>query len=167
MPTTGKRIDPYLTCRFHVEIQGIEHAAFTECSGLTIETEVLDIEEGGRNDYVHKLPGRTKVSNVTLKWGFSDSNELWDWYRKVVQGTIDRKNISIVHYDLKGNEVRRWSFNDAYPVKWIGPDFKAGDNATTIDTLELAHRGMDLSGGQVERAKQGAGALASEQIGNI
>ena len=145
MPQTGQRIDPFLTSRFHVEIQGIEQAAFTECSGLEIETEVLEYQEGGLNQYVHKLPGRSKVSNVTLKWGITDSNELWNWYRDVLQGKIERKNTSIVLYDLKGNEVMRWTFNDAYPVKWSGPAFKADENAITIESLELAHEGMSLS----------------------
>lgn len=145
MPRTGERVDPYLTSKFHVEIQGIEQAAFRECSGLQVETEVFEYEEGGLNEYVHRLPGRTKVSNVTLKQGVTDSRELWDWYRDVVQGKIERKNFSVVQYDLKGNEVMRWTFVDAYPVKWSGPGFKADENAITIETLELAHRGMDLS----------------------
>ena len=144
MARTGERVDPFLTSKFHVEIQGIEHAAFRECSGLQVETEVLEYEEGGLNEYVHRLPGRTKVSNVTLKWGITDSRELWDWYRDVVQGKVERKNFSIVQYDLMGNEVMRWTFVDACPVKWTGPAFKADENAVTIEALELAHRGMDL-----------------------
>ncbi len=145
MARIGERGDPYLTSNFYVEIQGIEQASFSECSGLSIETEVFEYQEGGLNEYVHKLPGRSKVSNVTLKRGITESTELWDWYRDVVQGKIKRKNVSIVQYDLEGNEVMRWAFIGAYPVKWSGPAFKAGDNAITIETLELAHRGMDLS----------------------
>jgi phage tail-like protein len=145
MARIGERGDPYLTSHFYVEIQGIEQASFAECSGLSIETEVFEYQEGGLNEYVHRLPGRSKVSNVTLKRGITESTELWDWYRDVVQGKIERKNLSIVQYDLEGNEVMRWAFIDAYPVKWSGPSFKADANAITIETLELAHRGMDLS----------------------
>ncbi len=145
MARIGEHTDPYLTSKFYIEIQGIEQASFAECSGLAVETEVFEYQEGGLNEYVHKLPGRSKVSNVTLKRGITDSNELWDWYRDVVQGKIERKNVSIVLYDLEGNEVMRWAFIDAYPVKWSGPAFKADANAITIETLELAHRGMNLS----------------------
>ena len=145
MTRLGEHTDPYLTSKFYIEIQGIEQASFAECSGLAVETEVFEYQEGGLNEYVHKLPGRSKVSNVTLKRGITDSNELWDWYRDVVQGKIERKNVSIVLYDLEGNEVMRWAFIDAYPVKWSGPAFKADANAISIETLELAHRGMDLS----------------------
>jgi phage tail-like protein len=145
MARIGERGDPYLTSHFYVEIQGIEQASFAECSGLSVETEVFEYQEGGLNEYVHKLPGRSKVSNVTLKRGITESTELWDWYRDVVQGKVERKNVSIVLYDLEGEEVMRWAFIDAYPVKWSGPGFKADANAITIETLELAHRGMDLS----------------------
>jgi len=141
----GKKVDPYLTSKFSVQIGDIEEASFAECSGLEVETEVFEYQEGGVHEYVHKLPGRSKVSNITLKWGITDSREIWDWYRNVVQGTIERKNVSVVIYDLKQKEVMRWSFRNAYPVKWTGPAFKADENAITIETLELAHEGMILN----------------------
>ena len=48
-----------------------------------------------------------------------------------------------VWYDAAGKEViMRWDFVEAYPVKWVGPQFQASGNAVAIETLELAHRGM-------------------------
>jgi phage tail-like protein len=38
----------------------------------------------------------------------------------------------------------RWTFEQAYPVKWSGPQFKADDNAVAVETLELAHEGMKI-----------------------
>lgn len=145
MTRIGERGDPYLTSKFWIEIQGIDQASFAECSAPQVETEVMEYQEGGLNEYVHKLPGRSKVSNVTLKRGITESPELWDWYRDVLQGKVERKNVSIVVYDLEGEEVLRWTFIDAYPVKWTGPTFNADANAVCVETLELAHRGMALS----------------------
>src|SRR6478672_6668664 len=71
-------------------------AIFTEVSGLEVEITVDPYEEGGVNDHVHKLPGRAKVSDITLKNGITTSNELWDWLKQVLQGSYKRKNISIV-----------------------------------------------------------------------
>ncbi|MCD4809203.1 MAG: phage tail protein, partial [Methanosarcinales archaeon] len=67
MSPTGKRSDPYSAYRFKVEIEGIIAAGFTDVSGLTIETEVETIKEGGVNNYEYKLPKFTKYSNITLK----------------------------------------------------------------------------------------------------
>jgi phage tail-like protein len=44
--------------------------------------------------------------------------------------------------DFEGKEKWHWTFEDAYPVKWVGPDFKAKDNAAAVETLELVHKGI-------------------------
>src|SRR4030043_438250 len=77
---TAQRVDPFPTFKFHVEVGDITEAAFTECFGLEMATDVFEYQEGGANEFVHKFPGRTKVSNVTLKRGFATSNELYEWY---------------------------------------------------------------------------------------
>ena len=145
MPGTGQRVDPLATLRFHVEITGIEEAAFSECSGLQAETEIFPYEEGGLNSTVHQLPGRSKFSNVTLKRGITNSNELWDWYHNVITGAVERKNVSIILYSCDYNEVMRWNLIDAFPVKWVGPNFVSSDNDVAVETLELAHEGIEVS----------------------
>ena len=72
--------DPYLVHRFAIEVEGVLLAGFGELSGLQAQTEVFEYKEGGLNTYTHKLPTRTSYGNITLKWGATDSNDLWDWY---------------------------------------------------------------------------------------
>jgi phage tail-like protein len=137
--------DSYTTSRFYVMIDGTAQAVFTEVSGLQIETEVQEYAEGGNNGFVHRLPGRTRVGNITLKRGLTGSNELFKWYMQIASGQkIDRRNISLVMYDVAGVELLRWNFLMAYPVKWIGPQFEATGNAAAIETLELAHAGLQM-----------------------
>lgn len=141
--TPGKRKeDPYLSFKFHVEIDGLVVAGFSEVSGLQIETETEDYREGGRNDYVHKLPKITKQTNISLKRGITDSDALWKWHQDVVKGNIERKNGRIILQDFQGNEKWRWNFQGAYPVKWAGPAFNATSAATAIETLDLVHNGI-------------------------
>src|SRR5215207_6334366 len=102
--------DGYANCRFYVEIGGLAQAVFTEMSGLQVETAVTEYEEGGNNGFVHRLPGRTKVSNLTLKRGVTNSNEFFNWYMEILQGKIDTKNISVVMYDTRGTQLARWNF---------------------------------------------------------
>jgi phage tail-like protein len=45
--------------------------------------------------------------------------------------------------DNQGNEVVRWNFFEAWPVKWDGPDFNAEGTDVAIETLELAHEGIE------------------------
>ncbi len=139
---TGERNDPFLGYRFRVEIDGIISAGFAECCGIQMETEVEEYREGGINDYVHKLVKITKYTNLTLKRGLTDSDELWNWYQDVVMGKVKRKNCSIILLDGEGNEGWRWNFKEAYPVKWTGPSLKADSKVVAIETLELTHTGF-------------------------
>jgi phage tail-like protein len=135
---TGQRVDPYRNFNFLVEIDGITQAGFSDCSGFGATTDPIEYREGGDTKTVRKLPGLTKYPNITLKWGLTDSRELYDWYRDVVDGKIVRKSGSIRLVDLEGNEKVRWNFFEAWPTKWDGPDFTAKGNDIAIETLELA-----------------------------
>jgi len=147
---TAQRVDPFATCKFHVEIGEIKEAAFNECSGLEMATDVFEYQEGGLNEYSHKLPGRTKLSNVTLKRGFAKSNELYKWYlemeQDLLQGkSITRQQVTITLYSTSvQKELMRWTLSDAFPVKWVGPAFKAAEAVVAIETLEFAHHGIVL-----------------------
>jgi phage tail-like protein len=139
----GVRNDPYLACNFLVEIDNLVVGGFSEVSGLRIETEVKDYREGGENDFVHKLPGPTLYpSNLILKHGIADSTVLWDWYQDVTLGVITRRSGAIILLDATGDKVWRWDFFDAYPVRWIGPDFRADSAAVAVETIELVHHGL-------------------------
>jgi phage tail-like protein len=142
MPITGQRTEPLPAYTFYVEIGGIVQAAFQECTGLEIELDVTEYEEGGLNTYVHKLPGRVKYADLTLRHGTAGSEDLWKWYERVCQGTVERKDISVVLYDPAGSEVRRWSFTGAYPIRWTGPELGADSTEVAVDTLVIAHQGL-------------------------
>jgi phage tail-like protein len=140
--TTGTNLYPYTSFRFLVEIKGIAVAQVSEVNGLQIETDTESYEEGGVNDFVYQLPKRIKYHNITLKRGITDLDDLWKWYYEVVSGKFQRKDGFIVLLDGTGKEKWRWNFIKAYPVKWIGPEFKADSNTVAFETIELAHQGI-------------------------
>ena len=139
----GVRNDPYLSFNFFVEIEGLIVGGFSEVSGLQVETQVHDYQEGGRNDYVHRLPGPARYpSNLILKRGLTDIEALWAWHQKVIAGRIERRNGTIYLLDRMGVPAMWWDFKEAYPVKWSGPELKADSNAVAVETIELVHRGI-------------------------
>jgi len=141
MTQPGPGTDNLITARFFVEITGVTQAEFRECSGLQAQTEVFEYKEGGMNRYTHKLPGRTSFSNVTLKWGSSATLALWEWYSRVSakkDKSAELKSVSIIQFDSQGTEKLRWNLSEAYPVKWTGPNFNAGEASVAIESLELA-----------------------------
>ena len=80
-------------------------AASREVSGLDREVQVEDFREGGVNDYTHKLATVTKYQNLTLKRGLADATELWQWHQDVVNGTIERRQITVVLIDFAGRDT--------------------------------------------------------------
>ena len=142
---TGNITDPYGNYNFHVELDGISRAAFQECSGFDSTIDVIEHREGGENTTPRKLPGLTKYSNLVLKWGITDDKDLYQWHRDAIKGGKDfqRRNGSIVLFDRAGNEVVRWNFYRAWPTKYDGPDLIAEGTDVAIETLELAHEGIE------------------------
>lgn len=139
----GTRRDPYLKYNFAVEIDGLVAGGFQEVTGLQAEIEVQDYREGGVNEFVHKFAGPVKYSsNLVLKWGITDARALWNWYWDVMHGKVERKNVSVLLLDQTGQEKRRWNFEKAYPVKWVGSELRAAASEVAVETIEFAHRGL-------------------------
>ncbi|MEV6304511.1 phage tail protein [Actinoplanes sp. NPDC051861] len=142
MPQTGERVDPFRSFNFLIEIQGIAQGSFTECTGLGSTTESIEHRQGGEGN-VRKLPGRTTFSDVTLKWGSTASTELYDWRQRIVDGNVDRQNVSVVVYDMdRSTEVARWNITGAWPSKWELSGLNAKGNEILIETLVLSHEGV-------------------------
>jgi phage tail-like protein len=141
MPTP----DPFKGFRFRVEIQGIQQMGFTECSSIGSHVEVVEYREGGDVASVRKLPGKVSFPDITLKWGMTNSQEIYEWHRDVANGNIKRANGSVVQLDDTGKEQLRWDFFNAWPSKWDGPAYSAKGNDVSIETLTLTCERIDKS----------------------
>lgn len=119
---------------FAVEIDGVTQAAFKNVEGLDSETEVIEYQDG--DDIVlRKRPGRTKYSDITLKRGYVNTSELWDWRKKVMDGTVNRKSVSIILRNDKGDEVMRYNLFECWPSKWKG--FSLDGKGTDVAVEEI------------------------------
>jgi phage tail-like protein len=146
MPRTGDPVEIHAAFRFTVTVDGISQAAFTECNLPSLQVETQSLNEGGQNTYVHTLPVRVKAGNVTLKHGITKNRSLLEWYLQVLRGDIKKamRTVTIVTYDVRRKPVATWTFHNAYPVKWGGPQLRTGDQALAIEELEFAHHGFEV-----------------------
>jgi phage tail-like protein len=135
---------PYEDFNFRVEIDGVTLAAFSEVRGLGAAVDVIEYRTGDLRG-VRKLPGRTRWENITLERGITQEHELWDWFRTVLEGTPERRNGAIVLLDAAGTPILRWRFSNAWPCKYVGPTLNAKGSCVAIETLELAHEGLELA----------------------
>ncbi len=139
----GERLDPYRNFRFRVEVEGIEQAGFSEVSGFDASLDVVEYREGTDIITPRKLPGLAKYGNITLKWGATETMDLYEWIQEcIVEGTIERKTVTIIAIDEEGEDVATWQVLEAWPTKYTAPDFNATASEVAIELLELAHEGM-------------------------
>ncbi|KAF5435368.1 virus tail tube protein gp19 [Candidatus Methanophagaceae archaeon] len=143
----GERKDPYRAFRFLLEIDGIVQAGFSEVTIPDASNEPVEYREGNEPTTVRKLPGLRKYGNVTLKWGITDSMELYEtWCKPENDDNLKmdevRKNVAIILMDEEGNPAARWEFVEAWPSKYDAPDLNATGTDVAIETLEIVHEGM-------------------------
>src|SRR5215467_3253039 len=115
MVPLAARSDPFLSFNFELQIEGFVIGSFSEVSGLGAEIDIEEYKEGGVNDFVHKLPKNTKYGNLVLRRGMTDSTVLYDWYKNVVNGKIERKQVTITLVDTQKAPLKNWSFKNAFP----------------------------------------------------
>jgi phage tail-like protein len=118
---------------------------FREASGLDAATDAVDYREGeDKGDFMRKLTGLQKYSNITLKRGITNDQRLWKWRQDIIDGNIQksRKDGQIFLLDELGQDAAEWTFSQGWPTKWTGPAFNATANEVAIDTLEIAHEGL-------------------------
>jgi len=144
--------DPFVSFRFAVKIGDADTdldepvCGFSEASGLVIETEVETIREGGENTHEIQLAGPSKFpSRLVLKRGLAEA-ELWSWYQDVLRGKIERKMVTVILQNPLGEPEWQWVFKEACPVKWSGPELRAGSADVAFESIELVHRGLNPDG---------------------
>ena len=141
------RNDPYRNMRYLVEIDGITQAGFSEANIPDTTQDPIEYRAGNETPTVRKIPGLVTYGNVILKWGVTDSLDLYKWRKQVEQGKMDdaRRNMAVIIMDEEGNNKCRWEFREAWPTKYDAPDLNAKGAEIAIETLEIAHEGMERS----------------------
>jgi phage tail-like protein len=126
--------------QFELKIPDIDTIGFfMHCSGLEASFDVYEYREGGNNDFVHRLPGALHYPNLVLSRGLTNEEALLKWFW-ATQTNAQRKQITLTL--TYANAQRTWSFGDAFPVRWTGPQMDAGATDLATETLEIAHSGL-------------------------
>jgi phage tail-like protein len=139
------RHDPYLNFNFLVQIDGDTLSGATEVDLPEGRIEIATYREGGdRSNASRRLPGDVEFGALVLRRGFSGDRALFQWWRNVAEGNLDRRNVLVLLRDQRGQEVARWSFPNCVPMKYSGPSFRARGNDIAIESIELSVEDMEL-----------------------
>lgn len=141
----GERKDPYRGYNYRVEIDNTAVAGFSEASGMSFTIDPVEYREG--NDlqmHPRKLTGIRKFGNITLKRGYTDNLDLYEWYRTGLNGSVERRNGAIILQDEDRNDVLRWSFQAGWVTKYEASAMNGTSNEVLIETIELAVERVEL-----------------------
>lgn len=122
---------------FRIEIEGVTTAAFSECAGLEVEVEVIETIDGD-DLTIRKRPGRIHYANIVLTRGYTNSVELWDWTKAVLDGKIERRSGSVILLDDAAGEITRYNFFEAWPCRWRGFEFNRDGVGVSVEEIEIA-----------------------------
>src|SRR5262245_36989012 len=123
---------PLTVYNFQVFVGTVERGGFSECSGLTMDNDIIEYRVG--NDpflSVKKLPGMRKYANIVLKRGFTTDNYLYEWRKRVIEAKPKdnyRQDGMIVLLGEDRQPAIRWKFFEAWPNKLEGPALNAKNN---------------------------------------
>lgn len=125
---------------------GGTRTGFSEVSGLTITHEVVDYREGNSPvDASIKIPGRTSFENIILKRGIvKGDNDFFNWMKTKQNSQIERRDILIKLLDESHVPIMTWKVRRAFPVKYSGPQLQARSSEVAIETIEIAHEGIEI-----------------------
>ncbi|MFI9626657.1 phage tail protein [Streptomyces sp. NPDC052042] len=130
---------------FKLVIGGDDLGAFHTCSGLGAEVELEQYAEGGNNGFTWHLPGRITWTNITLTRPVTtDTLKIARWLNDTIQ-RVERKDGEIVALRPDLSRIISWQVQGIVPVRWQGPSFDPASSQPAIETLEIAHEGLEPS----------------------
>jgi phage tail-like protein len=147
-----ERITPYGAFNFLVNLNGPVDAqsalgGFADVSGLGTEITIAEYRNGNdRENHVRKVPGLHRVSDVTLKRGIVNSQDLWEWIEEVRRsGPLAQRNVVITLMDEANHAVQSWVLRGVIPLRYTGPKLSAkGGGEVAMEELVLAAEALEL-----------------------
>ena len=128
--------------QFRLEVEGMAPILFTRCSGIGSASEVLEFKDGNSGEVI-KVPGRTTFMNVVCSRPLSADNTLIEWRRSVEKAQFAKKTFKLFLLDKHGKTVRGWTFQRGWPAKWELSELDATKSEVSIETIEIAHEGLE------------------------
>jgi phage tail-like protein len=128
----------YRNYNFLLRVESAE-IRFTECIGLGMRIEPIRYRESGMRSIVRALPGPVAYSEVILRYGVTDSLELWTWLKNTAEGNVQRKRVTIVQLANDGSTQKiNWNLFEAWPCQYSGVPFDSLGREAAIEEVRLA-----------------------------
>src|SRR5262245_43727897 len=132
---------------FHFAVHwGGTRIGFSEVTGLTQENQAIEYRDGAFPEYSSiKMPGLRKFSNLVCKRGeMPGDDDFANWKSTAQLKTGERRDLVVSLLNEEHITMMTWKVYNAFPVKVERPQLKANGNEVAIESIELAHEGLEV-----------------------
>lgn len=113
---------------------------FQEVTGLTVDVNLDTYNEGGENRFVHRLPGRTRYSDLVLKRGMTLVSGVTAWCIDAIENfNYQPTNMLISLLNEDHLPVSSWYVANAIPIKYDLAGLNAEQNQIVIESMTLRY----------------------------
>jgi len=144
--------DPYKNFKFRIKVDGKYIAGLSKMSPLRKKTEVIEYREGADPSTLHKIPGRTKFSPITLEAGLTHDSTFENWANLVNNLAGDavmslknfRKDMIIEVLNEQGTVALAYKVYRCWVSEYEAlPDLDSNSNAIAIATIIIENEGWE------------------------
>lgn len=123
---------------FRVEVEGLTWGSFHGAEGPTLSVEQVEVRRGD-SPWSAKIPGIAKWGNLTLRRGWCNGWDLWEWCQSAALGQPQRRSISLVLLgDDRATESGRINLFECWPVRWGGWKMDGLGRNSLVEEVEIA-----------------------------
>lgn len=117
---------------------------FQEVSGISAETILGELEEGGENKFAHRLPKQAKHPNLVLKRGLvKNSSPLFTWVSETLESSLSSpivpRLLIVKLVEQSGKPIASRMFHKAWPLKWSVDTFNSTKDDIEIEAIEFSY----------------------------
>ena len=141
---------------------------FQEVTGLSASVNVDTYNEGGENRFVHRLPGRTTYTDLTLKRGMGLISGVTAWCIDAIENfNYHPTNILVSLLNEDHLPVSSWYVANAYPIKYEISGLNAENGQILIESMTLRYeyyKTLNLSAAVGAAVEAVAGLFGSASV---
>jgi phage tail-like protein len=135
-------------------------AAFNEVTGIDAAVDIVEFRQGNAGSLSPvKIQGLVKHGNLTLKMGYTRSQDFKTWIQKCVSSQREeetpRSNVTVELIDINegspaaivesvGDTTLTWIFTNAWVAKYTGPDLNSSTSEVAIESVEIAYEELTI-----------------------
>ena len=143
------RINYPVVFYFELSFKGVD-AAFQEVTGISKQMGIEEVSCGGENRFKYRLPTVTTNENLILKRAMVPvGSKLLAWCADCLDNglatKIETRDITVSLLDANRQVSCKWTFYNAYPIKYSVSDLHSQKNELLIESIEMAYTYFNIA----------------------